>query len=128
MEFKLKNPCKECPFRKDLPEALKGWLGKLRAEQIIADHFFHGATFPCHKTTSAIGWDDEENKDGYVFTGDEIPCAGAAIMQIKNDNPSQWMQVSSRLNIKTEIEKLDLNSPVFETPEDFIKFHSEDQA
>ena len=31
--FKLKAPCKDCPFRKDKPHQ-KGWLGSGRAKEI----------------------------------------------------------------------------------------------
>lgn len=47
-------------------------------------------------------------------------------MQIKADNPSQWMQIASRLGMAYELglDQLELNSPVFDTPENFIKFHT----
>ena len=120
MNFKLKKPCEKCPFRTDLPPDLKGWLGKSRSEQIVFDNFFHGGTFPCHKTTET----NDEGKD--INLGNRIPCAGAAIMQIKADNPSQWMQIATRLGMAHELglDQLELDSPVFDTPENFIKFHS----
>lgn len=36
MMFKLKAPCKNCPFRKDKPHQ-KGWLGSERAREIYED-------------------------------------------------------------------------------------------
>lgn len=125
MYFKLKTPCKDCPFRKDLPVRLKGWLGKPRAEQISIDVLQHGANFPCHKTTTHSN-DGDENRSGYLYTEKESQCAGAAIMQLRSGNPSQWMQISERIGFDTGAKNLDLDTPVFDTPEDFIKFHSLD--
>lgn len=48
-------------------------------------------------------------------------------MQIKTDNPSAYMQVAERLGWTKEVEamkQLYLDSPVFDTVADFIKFHS----
>lgn len=123
LNFKLKKPCKNCPFRSDLPAHLKGWLGKPRSEQIALDVLKRGANFACHKTTTHSN-DGDENRSGYLYTEKESQCAGAAIMQIKADNPSQWMQVSERLGFDTGVKDLDLDSPVFENPEQFIEFHS----
>ena len=126
--FKLKRPCKECPFRKDLPEHLKGWLGESRAKGIAFDTFKTGQSFPCHKTTSLGEHDErEENERSFVYNAQTSQCAGAAIMQIKTDNPSAYMQVAERLGWTKEVEamkQLDLDSPVFNTVADFIKFHS----
>lgn len=126
--FKLKHPCKECPFRKDLPEHLKGWLGESRAKGIAFDTFKTGQSFPCHKTTSLGEHDErEENERSFVYNAQTSQCAGAAIMQIKTDNPSAYMQIAERLGWTKEIEaikQLDLDSPVFDTVADFIKFHS----
>lgn len=126
--FKLKHPCKECPFRNDLPEHLKGWLGKERAEGIAFDTFKTGQSFPCHKTTSLGEHDErEENERSFVYNAQTSQCAGAAIMQIKTDNPSAYMQVAERLGWAKEVEamkQLDLDLPVFDTVADFIKFHS----
>lgn len=129
--FRLQAPCPECPFRSDLPEHLKGWLGKSRAEEIAHSVFFMGQSFPCHKTTELEEdeeWlDDEPIERGYQYKGCESQCAGASIMQIKLGRESQWMQVARRLNFEAEIkamDRLDLNSAVFDSIEDFVEFHS----
>lgn len=46
MKDNLKEPCKECPFRKT---ALNGWLGGLTAEQTNA-YVLDEADFACHMT------------------------------------------------------------------------------
>lgn len=42
----LKEPCKECPFRKT---SLRGWLGDLTAQE-THDHVLNEANFACHMT------------------------------------------------------------------------------
>jgi len=37
----MNKPCRDCPFRKD---CLKGWLGRIRMQEILAQH-----SFVCHK-------------------------------------------------------------------------------
>ena len=61
MQFTLKAPCGNCPFRNDRPDN-KGWLGKERAEEI--NETLNDFTFTCHKTI-----DKQEQF-----------CAGALIM------------------------------------------------
>lgn len=132
VSFRMKAPCKDCPFRSDIPD-LKGWLGRERAQGIAFDTFRMGHSFPCHKT---VDHDQEEkyDEDGneiytYKPTGCESQCSGASIMQIKTGYTSAWMQISERLGFTAEVEarnNLDLNAPVFETVEDFINFHAND--
>lgn len=122
--FRLVSPCKECPYRSDLPSYLKGWLGRERATEIARNVFDLGQSFPCHKTTEH---DDRKLDQGYTHKGCESQCAGASIMQIKLGKTSAYMQVAERLGWTKEIEamqQLDLDSPVFETVADFIEFHS----
>lgn len=46
MKDNLKEPCKECPFRKT---SFKGWLGGLTAQQTW-DYVLKEADFACHMT------------------------------------------------------------------------------
>lgn len=120
MNFNLKKPCANCPFRSDKPE-LRHWLGNKRAQQIADSVFKHGHNFPCHKTT------EHDDNGQYQYNNNESQCAGAAIMQIKTRNPSAWMQVAERLGFaeKIKLTNLDLDSSnVFDTPEAFVEFHS----
>lgn len=130
--FNLKRPCKDCPFRTDLPEHTKGWLGEQRASEIIHSVLRMGMSFPCHKTTSgARDTDDEGNLTPYVYDRSTKQCAGAAILQIKTGNTSAYMQVAERLGWTKEIEamkSLELDSPVFATGDDFISYHSRNQG
>ena len=49
--FKLKAPCKDCPFRKDKPHQ-KGWLGSGRAKEIYENLAEQDGFFSCHKTVN----------------------------------------------------------------------------
>lgn len=62
MDFKLKAPCGNCPFRTDKPKQ-KGWLGRERAKEIY-EALRNDKTFTCHKT----------------INNDEQFCAGALIL------------------------------------------------
>lgn len=46
MKDNLKEPCKECPFRKT---SFKGWLGGLSAED-TSNYVLNEADFACHMT------------------------------------------------------------------------------
>lgn len=46
MKDNLKEPCKECPFRKT---AFKGWLGGISAED-TSNYVLNEADFACHMT------------------------------------------------------------------------------
>lgn len=118
MYYKLKTPCKDCPYRKDLDVRLRGWLGRPRAEELALKVLKQGNNFPCHKTI------DRKDNGDYRYTSKESQCAGAAIMQIKAGNPSQWMQVSERMGFDSGAKDLDLDAPVFDSPKDFIEFHT----
>lgn len=79
MCLELRSPCGKCPFRKD---ALQGWLGEQRANQIARSIAVEGKSFTCHKT---LGRDVEQH------------CAGAATLLHKIDQPNTLMQISERL-------------------------------
>lgn len=111
MDFKLKRPCENCPFRRDRP-AQKGWLGEERARE-IADYVLTGnKTFICHKT---------------LHTGRESMCAGALSMLKQADKEAspfgnQMIQVAERLGLYDPNET-DTSVPVFKTSAEMAKFH-----
>lgn len=115
MDYKLKRPCANCPFRTDCPE---GWLGEERAEEIG----LYGAEFACHST---VDYDDDSWEDGeFVGTGeDQQHCAGMLIMLEKMEQPHQMMRISERLGYY-DPSKLYMDTPVFDDVEDFIYHHS----
>lgn len=119
MEFNLRRPCKNCPFRTDCtPE----WLGRARASEIVNSITVEDQRFSCH-VTNEFG----ENDDGETVPIREPEhCAGAAILLEKIEQPNQWMRIAERLG-GYDHSKLDMGSPVFDDPDDFIEHHSSDR-
>lgn len=109
MKMDLKQPCKECPFKNDLRHQ-RGWLGKSRAEGIINDLYERDRSFPCHKTT-----DKGNGKDQH--------CAGAMILMERSGRANQYMRTMERIG-RYDRNKLKMDTPVFDTPEQFIDWHS----
>lgn len=106
MKFDLKQPCGNCPFRRDcLPE----WLGQERAEGIIGT-IENGGTFQCHKTKTA----------------NSQHCAGALILAKKAFGGFNGLVSLACATGRFDCQALDLNAPVFETPGEFIEHHSGD--
>ncbi|ABO60538.1 hypothetical protein Bcep1808_7668 (plasmid) [Burkholderia vietnamiensis G4] len=110
MNFDLKKPCKDCPFRSDITFH----LNTERVEEICDAITRKQQTFACHKTTQH---DDE--------TGDHIPhdkeqhCAGALILLERMNKPNQMMRIAERLRYYDR-QALHMDAPVFETPEAMI--------
>lgn len=75
MNFTLRKPCKQCPFRTDI-ETNYGWLGGDRALEIA--HSLSHSVFPCHKTTRDDGEDGERSHS-------ENACYGALVFAKKID-------------------------------------------
>ena len=108
MKFDLTAPCKNCPFRTDMPSQ-EGWLGYERAEGITEAILDMDGTFTCHKTT-------------HLRDREQQHCAGALIMCEANDKPNQLMRIAERLGFYDHT-KLKKDSPVFTDPEDFAEWH-----
>lgn len=70
----VKEPCKHCPFRRDV----KPFLHPSRAEEIAYLTENRYSEFHCHKTL------DHDDEDGETFAGrDSLICAGFLSMQIE---------------------------------------------
>lgn len=92
--FRLKRPCKNCPFRKTGAIKLQpGRLHGIIATLIDNDH----TTFQCHETVHGPtgGEWDEENQ--YVASGQEAMCAGAMIYLEKRGRPTVAMRLGQLL-------------------------------
>lgn len=115
MDFTMKKPCKDCPFRRDVPAYLNG----PRCQEIIRSITSQDGQFPCHKTTVHDGDGD------YVpqFKGEQH-CAGAMILLEKLDQPNQIMRIAERVG-SYHRDELDMEAPVFDTAEEFIRHHAE---
>lgn len=109
MKLELKRPCSECPFKNDLSYQ-RGWLGKQRAEGIIKSLYEKDQSFPCHKTTGGK-------------TGKKQHCAGAMILMERSGRANQFMRIGERTGFYDR-NQLNMDTPVFDTPEQFISWHS----
>lgn len=126
--FKLKAPCKDCPFRYD-KENQQGWLGGARAKS-IHDTLLDGKIFSCHKTVvSSDDYEDEHEDENYesprMIQPGENFCAGALILLEKSGDAmkSQAIRMAERLRLYDR-SKLNMDSPVFDSRESFIKWHT----
>lgn len=104
MNFDLKTPCKDCPFRTDV----RGYITASRAREIIDAITSQQKTFACHKTT-------KHDDDGEHIPRDkEQHCAGATIFLERMDAPNQMMRIAERIGFYDR-RKLDMAAPVFKT-------------
>lgn len=116
MDFKLKRPCSNCPFRADIVFP----LGRERAAE-IAESLDEG-TFPCHKTVD-YSLDDLQDQ---LNEGTQH-CAGAAIMRLKMGRPGRLLQIAERLGL-CDLSTYDLSAPVFQSPAEFVERRSQNRA
>ncbi len=92
--FRLKRPCKNCPFRREggvplSPGRMEGIINGLLADDM--------STFPCHKTLDYANSERWDEDGGYTSTGREAMCAGAAALLWQRGMPN----VAMRLGILT---------------------------
>ena len=111
MQFKLRRPCKHCPFRNDRP----AFLTASRVEEITDAILKEDKTFACHQTLSGE-WDEDEdgNEAGYRGGKGDQMCAGALVMIEKTGARNQMTQIAERIGL-WDPSKLDMDSPVFPT-------------
>lgn len=111
MNFNLKRPCKNCPFRHDVsPYVTPG-----RAEQILEDIIKGQGSFTCHKTLRV-----DEFTGELTEASDSEHCAGALILLEKIEQPNQMMRIMERIGVYDRTQ-LDMNSPVYDSPEDMLE-------
>ncbi|MBN3729483.1 hypothetical protein [Burkholderia sp. Tr-20390] len=90
--FRMKRPCKNCPFLKE--GGIE--LAPGRMEDIV-NHLYASDenSFQCHETVHSdkFGgkWDDETGD--YNPSGKEAHCAGAAAFLQKTGMSSKWMRI-----------------------------------
>lgn len=110
----MSQPCKECPFRNDLPH------GYLRAERIteICESILRGASFPCHKTTVEI-------EDDLDWGENSQQCAGAEIFLAKQGASSQMSRIAERLGLRVAV--LDMNAPVCSSHREMLEVHGHNE-
>lgn len=105
MNFDLRAPCANCPFRTDITF----YLGTERVAGICKSITTGDATFSCHKTTK---FDD----DGHSIAHRGVQhCGGALIFLERLGSPNQMMRIAKRLRFYDR-SKLRMDAPVFESP------------
>lgn len=119
MEFNLKKPCGDCPFRADKP-IQKGWLGRERAIEIATNVLQKDNTFTCHKTLHK-----PQDKQSM--------CAGALQMlhnATKQDSPwgNSTIQIAERLGLYDPNQQDFESVPVSQTIEQMADFHSFEES
>lgn len=103
MKTNLKQPCKECPFRKKAPA---GWLGPWNPEDIVRQISY--GEFPCHRT---IPHNSIENMES---------CGGAAMLLNNSIQQAHGTVLSSH---QRKIEEED-HSTVFSNKQEFLDHHN----
>lgn len=110
MNFDLKKPCKDCPFRTDNNFI----LNVDRVDEICHSITAGDQSFTCHKTSHF-------DEDGQPYPHKkEQHCAGALIMLEKMDDPNQMMRVAERCGFYDRT-KLDMDSPVFDNDDEMLQ-------
>ena len=118
--YRLKAPCKNCPFRSDIPK----YLRPERAKE-IADSLYRGAEFPCHQTTEEV-----EEEDGHaerVATAKSAFCAGALITMEKEGFSNQMVRISERLGLYDHT-TLKMDAPVYDSLSEWVASYREDES
>jgi hypothetical protein len=109
---------------------MPAWLGEDRATSIVESldgPVGSGGTFSCHKTVNYNNDDDAESE--YTNEAGESHCAGAIIMQEKEEASGgrvigQMLRIAERFGLyKRGIMDVD-SDKVFDTRADFIQHHS----
>lgn len=117
MNYDLKKPCSNCPFRTDI----KFYLDPERVEEICDAIVHQQATFACHKTTIAC---KEDESDEMLVGPKTQHCAGAMIMLEHMEKPNQMMRIMERVG-GYDRTKLKMNSPVFKNAEDMVETYQQ---
>lgn len=82
MNFNMKKPCQDCPFRPG--SSTNETLAEGRLDEIVSD-IRGGSAFICHKTLDHV-----KNNEH---------CAGALVFLEREDRPNQLMRVAERLGV-----------------------------
>ncbi len=115
MNYRMSNPCPQCPFRNDI----EGYLTAERVDE-ICDAVLRQQSFPCHKTTEAREGEDGESE--MCETEDSEQCAGAEIFAMKHGVCSQMRRISGRLG--REVAELNEDAPICEDVDEMLEVHS----
>ena len=114
MEFDLKTPCKNCPFRTD--ETRITFACRERAEEIEEQAYRWG--FPCH--LSAVHEEYADGEEGFVPGENTQHCIGAIIMYMKSGE-NCWPGIDNDEDLVEKLwDQIDVDAPVFDGPDAFL--------
>lgn len=89
--FRLKKPCKNCPFRREGGIELRpGRLEQIVKNLLENDH----DSFVCHKTVDYSNEERWDENGRYEMTQRESMCAGAAALLMKRGRPTVGMRLA----------------------------------
>ena len=110
MKFEIKQPCAECPFRRDVHPYLRR-AGEIR-DQMNDDHFW----FACHRTTGQM-------RGRRVRPAEQSHCAGLMRVLWRMKRPNVAMRLALLYKLIT-VEQLEQRRPaVFRTLDAFAAHH-----
>lgn len=96
MNFDLKRPCANCPFRVEGAIELRPG----RIEQIAGDLLADDCSwFICHKTIAGEHQQDERGEQHYEAGGTESQCVGSMVYLLKVGAPSVSMRIAAALGL-----------------------------
>lgn len=108
--FSLKRPCKDCPFRRDVPS----YLSPAWAERMVRE-LDEGTPFFCHKRSTEPGYHVTDRRVRY--------CAGHQLWALAQDRLPQPNVLALALGLWSP-EQLDAGSvPVIESAQELIEHH-----
>lgn len=108
MRWLLKEPCRECPFRR---KSAPGWLGPWTPRELLV--YLNSNAFPCHKTIVSERPNDVDRQSA---------CAGAA-MFLNNKLAISRNRDMQRSQLMVKRFAKQLHSTVFSTDDEFLKHH-----
>lgn len=111
--FRMKTPCKDCPFRKDV----RPYISVERVREIFAAIIERDNHFSCHKTVDYS--QEDESGETVPKTGHSSVCAGAAILQDKCGRPSVMVRMGYALR-SIPRDHFDMAAPVYDSPEEML--------
>lgn len=106
----LHRPCAHCPFRRDIAP----YISAGKAQSII-ESLQAGQSFVCHETICCVN------------PTRRLHCAGALIIMQKSGVANTWVQLCQRLGFD-DLEKLDMDAPVYASLDEFVQRHREADA
>lgn len=117
MQFRLKKPCTNCPWRNDrYPFFGRDERGHARAQE-IADSIRGMHVFPCHKTARF----DEETGDQYHVENTQA-CAGALATMRNGEELGQLARISVRLGL-FDPDTIEPDQPVYGSLDEWVAAH-----